>query len=306
MIKLGQYMNNPAITIEALLVLDAIDSRGSFAAAAEQLNKVPSAVSYIVQKLEEQLAVTLFVRQGRRSVLTPAGRHLLLEGRNVLRAVNRLSEQTKTISHGWEPKIRIAVDSIFDIEKLFNPLKQFLEMHPSIEIDICEQVMNGSWEALIDDRVDLLIGAPEPVPNQQGLRTHLIGQLEHVFVAAKGHALTLLKQPISISDIEKHRTVIVHDSALLAIPRSAQVIEQSDHFFVTSINHKILAIKSGLGVGFLPKNRVQSYLGNGELVAINIDKKATKGDIYMSWKTVNKGKGLLALRELFAQQLTID
>ncbi len=50
----------PPITVEALLVLDAIESRGSYAAAAEQLNKVPSALSYIVQKLEEQLNVTIF------------------------------------------------------------------------------------------------------------------------------------------------------------------------------------------------------------------------------------------------------
>ena len=61
-------MYNPQITLEALLVLDVIDSRDSFAAAAEQLNKVPSALSYIVQKLEEQLSVTLLVLQGRRSV----------------------------------------------------------------------------------------------------------------------------------------------------------------------------------------------------------------------------------------------
>ena len=77
-------MQHTPLTLEALLVLDAIDQRGSFASAAEQLNKVPSAISYIVQKLEEQLGVTLFVRQGRRSVLTPAGLHLLEEGRKVL------------------------------------------------------------------------------------------------------------------------------------------------------------------------------------------------------------------------------
>ena len=112
-------MKSNPITIEALLVLDAIDHRGSFAAAAEQLNKVPSALSYIVQKLEEQLGVTLFEKQGRRSVLTVAGKHLLDEGRKVLANVNSLSEQTRTIANGWESKIRIAVDSIFDTSKLF-------------------------------------------------------------------------------------------------------------------------------------------------------------------------------------------
>ena len=35
-----------ALTLEAIRVLDAIDRRGSFAAAADELGKVPSALSY--------------------------------------------------------------------------------------------------------------------------------------------------------------------------------------------------------------------------------------------------------------------
>ena len=74
---------NP-ITMESLETLDAIERRGSFAKAAEELNKATSAVSYTVQKLEEQLDISLFQRQGRRSVLTPAGRLILVEGREIL------------------------------------------------------------------------------------------------------------------------------------------------------------------------------------------------------------------------------
>ncbi len=44
-----------ALTLEAIRVLDAIDRRGSFAAAADELGKVPSALSYTVQKLEDEL-----------------------------------------------------------------------------------------------------------------------------------------------------------------------------------------------------------------------------------------------------------
>ena len=163
---LDKKMNTPPLSIEALLVLDAIEYRGSYAAAAEQLNKVPSALSYIVQKLEEQLNVTIFVRQGRRAVLTPAGKHLLVEGRKVLNAINSLSEQTQTIANGWEPKVRIACDSIIDIKPVFTDIQRFLAEHENIEIDVQEEVMNGTWEALIEDRVDLVIGAPSPVPSQ--------------------------------------------------------------------------------------------------------------------------------------------
>lgn len=48
-----------ALTLEALRVMDAIDRRGSFAAAADELGRVPSALSYTMQKLEEELDVVL-------------------------------------------------------------------------------------------------------------------------------------------------------------------------------------------------------------------------------------------------------
>ena len=57
------------ITLEALQILDAIDTRGSFAAAAESLHRVPSALTHAIRKLEDDLAVTLYVREGRRAVL---------------------------------------------------------------------------------------------------------------------------------------------------------------------------------------------------------------------------------------------
>ena len=45
-----------------------------FAAAAEELHRVPSAVTYAVQKLEQDLGVSIFDRRGHRAKLTPVGR----------------------------------------------------------------------------------------------------------------------------------------------------------------------------------------------------------------------------------------
>ncbi|WP_019028673.1 LysR substrate-binding domain-containing protein [Colwellia piezophila] len=299
-------MNTPPISIEALLVLDAIDYRGSYAAAAEQLNKVPSALSYIVQKLEEQLNVTLFVRQGRRAVLTPAGKHLLVEGRKVLHAINALSEQTQTIANGWEPKIRIACDSIIDINPVFNGIQDFLAEHENIEIDVQEEVMNGTWEALIDDRVDLVIGAPAPVPNQKGIRAIKIGQLESVLVVGKSHSLasesstTLSSKPMQPNELTQYRSIVVHDSSLHEIPWSVNVIEGSQHFFVSSITQKITAILAGIGIGHLPKWLAQQYIKTGELIVIELAEQPAPQNLYMAWKIANKGKGLNKLKDILA------
>ena len=49
----------------SLEVVDAVARNGSFSAAAQELHRVPSAVSYTVRQLEEWLAVPLFERRHR-------------------------------------------------------------------------------------------------------------------------------------------------------------------------------------------------------------------------------------------------
>lgn len=290
-------MQHSPLTLEALLVLDAIDQRGSFASAAEQLNKVPSAISYIVQKLEEQLGVTLFVRQGRRSVLTPAGVHLLEEGRKVLLAVGKLTEQTQTIAHGWEPKIRIAIDTIVDERKVFRACHTFLAEHENIELDFKEEVLNGTWEALIEDEVDLVIGASDPVPVQQGIRAKTLTEYHSAFVAAPDHPLHTLSRDIQASDILKYRTVVVHDSSRNAIAKSSNIIEGSKHLYVSNLQQKICAIEAGVGVGFLPVDQITSQIKSGTLKALTLAEPSIPQSLNIAWKVVNKGKGLRALVE---------
>ena len=78
------------LSLDSLEVLDAIARKGSFAAAAESLFRVPSAVTYTVRKLEEDLGVSLFNRSGHRAELTEAGTELLREGRHLLVAATEL------------------------------------------------------------------------------------------------------------------------------------------------------------------------------------------------------------------------
>jgi DNA-binding transcriptional LysR family regulator len=52
------------LSLEALQVLDAIDRKGSFAAAAHELHRVPSAITYSVRQLEDGLGIEIFDRAG--------------------------------------------------------------------------------------------------------------------------------------------------------------------------------------------------------------------------------------------------
>ena len=63
---------------------------GSIRAAAERLFVTPSALSRELQKLEEDLGVTLFERRARGMVLTAAGKVYLNHVRDALNGIERM------------------------------------------------------------------------------------------------------------------------------------------------------------------------------------------------------------------------
>jgi DNA-binding transcriptional LysR family regulator len=294
---------NP-LTLEALQVIDCIERRESFAKAAEELNKVPSALSYIVQKLEEQLGVTLFQRQGRRSVLTPAGRVLLEQGRELLAASQRLVDLTRETATGWEPRLRIAVEGIIDSEELFGWITPFLHQHPNVELDISEVILGGGWEALEQDRVDLVIGAPAPKPTHQGFRTEPLGCAQMVFVVRKDDPIASLPQPVTADHplLLQRPMVVAHDTSVQGVRRSIGLFGGSKYLYVQTMEQKIAAQRAGAGVGRLPRKRVQPQLDSGELVEIEIQNPQTGagGDtnLLLAWRISHKGKALKALVDL--------
>ena len=69
----GMYVVPEARRQGVARALVAVVESGGHAHASRALHRTQSTVTYTINKLEDQLGVPLFERQGRRSVLTPAG-----------------------------------------------------------------------------------------------------------------------------------------------------------------------------------------------------------------------------------------
>lgn len=286
------------ISFELLEILDAIERRGSFAAAAEELGRVPSALSYSIQKQEERLGLTLFTREGRRAVFTPAGRLLLEEGRQLLAAAGGLADQARTLATGWEPRLRLAVDSLVPMAAVMAVVAEFLGDHPTVELDVREEVLGGAWEALIQDRVDLVVGAPAPRPRVGGLRVEPLGVVERVFAVSAEHPLARHLGPLTTAELADHRTVVVHDSSRSAVPRATRILNPDRHFYVQTMAQKLAAQRAGIGAGFVPRRAVAPLLASGEMVALEVADVDTRDELFLAWKVASRGRGL---RDLVAR-----
>jgi DNA-binding transcriptional LysR family regulator len=280
------------ITLDALEVLDAIDRKGSFATAANALFRVPSAISYTMQKLEQDLDVVLFRKEGRKSVLTPAGKVLLEQGREILQATERLALATKKTHNGWEPVFNIAIGSILTFDFIYPLIAEFYQIQPDIEINLYEEVLGGTQEALISNRADLVIGTGAEQLPTQGVKYQKIQDIEWIFAVAPEHELTKAALPLSRQLIEQHRFVVVRDSSKNQAPQSQRVFSKRPVLSVPSITEKIQAQCLGLGVGFLPAHRIQDVIAQGLLIVLPLEEPIPPLALCMAWKTSNKGKVL--------------
>ncbi len=279
------------ITLDALQTLDAIERRHSFAAAAEELHRVPSAVSYTINKLEDDLGVALFDRSRRKAELTAIGRLVLTEGRKILKAAEQLTALARQAADGWEVELRICIDSILSCDPVYDLIEAFQRVQPKTEIRLTEEVLGGSWDALSDDRCDLVIGA-EGAPPAPGFALHSLGKVKFGFAVAAGHALTKLPQPLPASAIQDHPTVIVADSSQRLPVRSAGLLDGRSRIIVPTIEHKIEVQCKGLGVGYLPLHRITQQLADGQLMLLELDAPRPPIEISAAWRRGNTGNAL--------------
>lgn len=294
-----------AITLEALRVLDSIDKKGSFGAAAEALFKVPSALSYTVQKLESDLGINLFDRSKQRAQLTAAGRLLLEQGRQLLQAAHAIEEAVQQLESGWETQLRIAKDTVLPLAPLLEQINAFNLLDKRVAIDIREEVLGGTWDALVAGRCDLALGAAGELP--KGIYEYrFMGEVDFMFAVAREHPLCLHKGLVDAAAIKAFPTIVVGDSSQTAPGRSSGLLDSRQVIRVANVAAKIQAQMMGVGVGFLPSHLIREEVKSGDLIVLECSVPRPKAPLYMAWRKENNGKALNWFVEAFEKARWFD
>jgi DNA-binding transcriptional LysR family regulator len=286
-------MSTTKLSLDALLVMDAIARKGSFAAAAEELHRVPSAITYTVQKLETDLDVQLFDRSGHRARLTRAGEELLRDGRHLLRAATDIECRVQRVAKGWETELRIAHNDIIPSTRLGSLLSAFYRDAPSTRLRLTAEILGGCWDALFSGRADLVIGAPGDSPPETGAALRPFGEVSFVFAVAPSHPLAESEEPIPSTELLRHRVVVAADTSRSLAPWNAGLGVSQDTLTVSSMQAKLDAQLQGLGIGYLPVNLARGALESGHLVRKQIDdgtEKLTR--LSIAWRARDTGKAL--------------
>lgn len=284
------------LTLEALRILDEIDRRGSFASAAAALDRVPSALTYSVRKLEDELDVLLFDRRGHRARLTPAGEELLVQGRHLLRAADELEQRVKRAATGWETELRIVIDSVIPFERVLPLVAEFDREECGTRLRFSCEVLSGVWEALLQGRADLAIGAayegPDAVQMSGEYKSRAFGRIDWVFAVAPTHPLARSDDPLSPELIRAHRAIAVGDTGHSLPDVTAGLLSGQHTLTVPTLEAKLAAQLAGLGCGHLPRTLAAPHLASGALVEKQTAEAKPSGTAHIAWRAASRGKAL--------------
>ena len=301
-----------ALTPEALAMVDAIARTGSFAAAAREMGKVPSALTYSVRQLEDALDVLLFDRSSRQAQLTPAGTELLVEGRRLLQEMDAVANRVRRVAGGWETELSLSVDDIVSPTTIFELIETFSGLCTDssesgagggTRLRLRNEVLAGTWEALVHGQADLAIGVAGEFANPGGIELRPLGAVDFVFCVAPHHPLAGAPDPLTPDCLLQHRAVAVADTAQRMTPVTVNLLPGQDVLTVPSLRLKLEALLRGLGCGYLPEPMVRPHLDAGHLVA----KRGPRGDqpvmLHYAWRGDRSGLGLGRALQWWLDQL---
>ncbi len=295
-----------ALTPEALTMIDLIARTGSFAAAARELGRVPSALTYNVRQLEEALDVLLFDRSSRQARLTTAGEELLHEGRRLLLQIDAVANRVRRVATGWETQLTIAIDNILAPNAMFELIEDFQGLRvdsrnappspPPTRLRLRSEVLSGTWEVLATGQADLAIGGAGDPSSGTGLQCELLGSIEMVFAVAPHHPLAALPEPLSGETIAQHRVIAIADSARSFTPVTIGIQPGQDVLTVPSLAAKLEAQLRGLGCGSLPEPLVRRHADAGRLVVKATSLPSRRIGLHYAWRSSGTAPAGLALQ----------
>ncbi len=253
-------MSGPRTSLDQWQCFLAVVDEGSYARAAEALHKSQSAVSYAVQKLEEQLGVAVFEIRGRKAELTATGRQLYHRGRALLEEARQLEGAARIAAAGWESELRLVVDALFPFDILLDALAGLADESPETRVECTEAVLSGVEEALLEQRCDLAITGIVP----PGFLGDLLMRVRFVAVAHRDHPLHGLGRPLDLQDLRHHRQLVVRDSGQRR-RRDEGWLDAPRRLTLSRIDLSVRAVARGLGFAWLPENAVREQLDAGLL-----------------------------------------
>ena len=267
-----------------------------FGKTSQQVHMSPSTLSRVVQSLERELGVSLFIRDNRSVELTHEGK--LLQ-RYAVEYFEEFDKLAASLSGGQEQlsgSISIYCSVTAAHSFLYEVLQQFREVNPKIEIVLHTGDTNDAITRVIDGHEDMAIAAR--IDRQpSSLEFKLLGQTPLVMIAPKSRDIAMKLDPFD----QRYWA-----SVPMILPERGVFRERIDEWFANinfapniyaqvGGNEAIVSMVSlGYGVGLVPKIVVDNSPLVDQVDAIELNAAISSVDVGFYTKARRLNNPLIA------------
>ncbi len=281
---------------KSLVTFKTILEVGSFQKAADKLGYTQSTVTFQIKQLEEELALKLFEKIGRRMELTQAGKDIMPYIDMILQGAEQISNYGKSLSE-ISGSLKLAIPDSILIYNMQPFMQAFTHEAPNVQL-IVNSIQSGEINpSIADGTADIGINCekdsyPDSVVHKK------LGKYKAVLVAspfANNNLLDFItphqRKPISLIcnepdgyyqlDMDKY---LSEKDILLNPPMKVQSIEAVKR-----------CVMNNLGIAVVPTYSIGEELKNGSLMPIKteLDEKT-----YDSFYIYHKNKWIIPQMEL--------
>jgi DNA-binding transcriptional LysR family regulator len=144
-----------SLNLDQLRAFIEVAKRGSFTAAAKELNLTQPAVTHQIRELEQRFNVALLDRIGKRAFATEAGEKLLEHARHLLDEDARTRTAMRKYADGWLGRVRIGTSMTVLMYVLPPLLRKLKTKHPQLEITLKANLTSTTLQLLKSNALDL-------------------------------------------------------------------------------------------------------------------------------------------------------
>ena len=270
--------------LTGLIAFARAGSLGSFTAAARSLGISPSAVSKSVQRLEQQLGVSLFTRTTRSLTLTPEGRELHERAVRLLRDAEEIEQVAKAVRAEPTGTLRIAVSLPIGLHLVAPALPAFRKLHPKVSIDLR---IDDRLVDIVEQGIDIAVRIGELADSR--LLSRRLSPLRLCAYAAPAY-LAARGTPTHPDELAAHDTVNLRyqssgqafrwpfrigEREIEIVPTSRIIVDASEAVMATLV--------AGGGIGISATFVAAPYVARGELALVLGDFAVERDNITALW-----------------------
>lgn len=253
----------------------------SFTKAAERLYLSQPVLSRQIAAMEDELGITLFVREKKSVRLTPAGEVMADGMKDLTEDYQLLVEKAAALHKGFAGSLNIGmIDGQLLCPPYSDGLTAFHDAHPDVRVNLSRHTIAGLRRALEDGDVDIGFAASFNVDDMENLDYITVGTAKTYLVVPKSHPLAEMEN-LTLDDFKD-------DIFLTLAAEESPVINRNTGSWgkvrtLEAPNIAALALWLEAGYGIFPLNVNHQLRNNPNLIFKDIPGLGESTEI-IAWK----------------------